>query len=182
MDWVVSDIKCRCNRVSQFHHHHWTDHLLFQGGGGEERPQQYWVKVTSDESVCWIQRPANVGAYISSFLKPTNHRSEPRDKSSWLANLSLKVAVALPRHSIIVTVEDQSTFSFYASLFLATGGVLIILMFWWHVKLMRSRIKRFWIGTNSMSSCIHLYWWYLLKSRVNLIWDTQCAWLCRAYL
>ena len=113
------------------------------------------------------------------FSEAYQPQNEPRDKSSWLANHGLKVAGALPRHSIIVTVAVQSTFGLYASLLL--GGALIILMFWWHVKLARSRIKRFWIGTKTMmSSCIHLYWWYLLKARVNLIWDTQCAWLCRA--
>ena len=56
-------------------------------------------------------------------------------------------------------------FSQDCSLFPAEGA----LIYWFsddHVKLARSKIKRFWIGT-LMSSCIHFYRWYLLKARVN---------------
>ena len=168
---------------SQRHHNHifdWSSSFSGRRRSGEtsiilSESYQKWRT-----GVYWIQRPANVGPYIFSeaAYQPQNH--EPRVESSWRLLILGRRRVTKTQH---YCHSCSSEHILLLCFFLATGGVLIILMFWWNpLNYPDPRIKRFWIGTNSMSSCIHLYWWYLLKARVNLIWDTQCAWLRRAYL
>ena len=173
VNWVASDFKCHIAWAC-----YWevfvlaiminTDHFLFQGGGGKERPQQYWVRSRRSECYHWKWKWAQESKDLPSLAQNLFFWAEGTDPvDSIFLTWKWQAHVTKTQHYCHSSWKHIKLlcFSQDCSLFPAEGA----LIYWFsddHVKLARSKIKRFWIGT-LMSSCIHFYRWYLLKARVN---------------